>query len=121
MTKDVESKQAENLHFFQNAKEDEFPQKLKLIEELNGIEGFSVDGYTMSPLCGFHPKAVRMVVKDDDYYLGCRADNFVLIYGYSEAIEIMLDESASIWGDCVVCLANHKGGLIIQVFSFVDD
>ena len=57
-----------------------------------------------------------MVLRDDDYYLGCRANHFVLIFGQSE----VLGGDYS-WGDCVVCLANHKGGLCIMVFSFKDD
>ena len=60
---------------------------------------------------GFHPLAVRMVIKADDYYLGTRADHFVLLFGYTESI-----------GDgetCVVCISNHKGSAIISCFTFI--
>lgn len=104
------------LNLFLNATETKLAKILKPIEELNGNEGFTVGDYNESPFAGFHPSAVRMVLMDDDYYLGCRANHFVLIFGQSEALN---DEY--IWDDCVVCLANHKGGLCVTVFTFADE
>jgi hypothetical protein len=105
-------KHNERLDFFLNATDDELSTKLELIEELNGTEGFSVLNYTESPFCGFHPKCVRMVLRNDDYYLKIRANHFVLIFGCSEALND--------WDECVVCLANHKGGLLINIYRFLD-
>ena len=67
---------------FLNCTEDELSKKLKTIEEFNGNEGFTVDDYTESPFSGFHPEAIRMVIRDDDYYLHSRANHFILIFGF---------------------------------------
>jgi len=101
-----------HLSFFLSATEDNLSKRLVSLEEFDGTTGFAVADYCTSPLAGFHPEAVRMVLKDDSRYLGCRANHFVLVFGQSE----VLDD----WGDCVVCLANHKGGLCITVFTFND-
>lgn len=108
------------LNFFQNATEDELEKCLNPIEELDATNGFSVSDYTSSPFSGFHPKAVRMILKSDDYYLGSRADHFVLIFGVSEALDLELSDFSSTWDECVVCLANHKGAMQIKVFTFDD-
>jgi hypothetical protein len=105
-----------HLKFFQEAPEDELAYRLKEVEEYNGNEGFSVGDYNESGLGGFHPSAIRMVERNDDCYLGCRANHFVLIFGQSEALWYK-----QTWADCVVSLANHKGGLIITVFEFLDE
>jgi hypothetical protein len=93
--------------------DEELPKYLLPIEDFNGNEGYTVADYCESPFAGFHPELIRMVTRDDDYYLSLRANHFVLIFGRSEALPD--------WDDCVVCLANHKGGLCITVFSFLDD
>ena len=105
-----------HLSLFLNTVDKELPWLLKEDEEFNGNEGFTVGDYTSSSFGSFHPEAVRMVLQEDDYYLGYRANHFVLIFGQAE----VLGGSHS-WGDCVVCLANHKGGLCVSVFTFKDD
>ena len=101
---------------FLDATDEALASLLTPIEEFNGNDGFTVADYCESPFAGFHPQAVRMVTRNDEYYLGYRADHFVLIFGQSE----VLGDDYS-WGDCVVCLANHKGGLCIRVFIFKGD
>jgi hypothetical protein len=101
-----------HLRVFLNADEDTLSTLLEKVEELNGLEGFTAEGYTESPFSGFHPKAVRMAVKNDEYCLSVRAEHFVLIYGWSEALD---------WYNCcAVCLASHKGALTVQVFTFIE-
>ena len=99
------------LEFFMNSTDDELEECLFAVEELSGSNDFSVGDPFESPLVDFHPNTVRMVEKNDDLYLGYRANHFVLIFGYSEF---------PTFEDCVVCLANHKGGLCITVFKFKD-
>ena len=94
----------------------ELPDLLTHIEECSWTNGFDIGDCNTSPLAGFHPEAVRMVERRDDYYLGSRAGHFVLIFGQSEAYWV-----GDSYGDCVVCLANHKGDLDINVFGFKDD
>jgi hypothetical protein len=105
-----------HLRRFLNTEDKELPSILAPIEEFNGDKGFTVGGCTESPLGGFHPVATRMVLRDDDYYLGYRADHFALVFGQSEALANDYG-----WSDCVVCLANHKGGLCITLFGFKGD
>ncbi|MCL2462698.1 MAG: hypothetical protein FWF44_08545 [Defluviitaleaceae bacterium] len=100
---------------FLNTKDDDLPSLLTIVEDINAVNGFSDDGNTESPFGSFHPETVRMVVRNDENYLRYRANHFVLIFGQSEAFR---DEYG--WDDCVVCLANHKGGLSIAVFRFND-
>jgi hypothetical protein len=110
-----QSEHYDRLSLFLNATEDTLVKSLKPIEEFNGNEGFFVGDYCTSPLGGFHPEAVRMVLRDDGYFLSLRANHFVLIFGQSEVLHNGID-----WDDCVVCLANHKGGLCIHVFQFIN-
>jgi hypothetical protein len=109
-----ELKRLRNLDLFLNGTEDKLSERLKPIEEFDGTNPFSVSDYTESPLSGFHPETIRMALKNDEYFLGCRANHFVLIFGTTEADEYFFE-------DCVVCLANHKGGLQIRVFAFVEE
>jgi hypothetical protein len=105
-----------HLRQFLSIDESQLPSLLVPVEELDGNEGFTVGDYSESPLAGFHPEADRMVVRDDDHYLGCRAGHFLLAFGRTEAL--WNDRG---WADCVVCQANHKGGLRITVYGFNDD
>ncbi len=105
-----------HLSLFLNSTDSELPGLLKLEEEYNGIDGFNVADHSVSILGSFHPESVRMVIKDDDNYLGCRANHFILIFGRAEVFA----DIGGFWGDCVVCIANHKGGLQILVYSFID-
>ncbi len=111
----MEFQRSSRLRWFMSALDEDFPKKLKLVEEFDATNGFTAADYTESPLSGFHPEAVRMIMRDDDYYLSCRANHFVLIFGQSEALGVYS------WDDCVVCLANSKGGLQIKVFAFAED
>jgi hypothetical protein len=105
-----------HLRRFLNAEDSKLPSLLVPIEELNWAEGFCAADCTGSPLGSFHPRATRMVLCGDDYFLGCRADHFVLLFGQTEAVGD--DDGRS---DCVVRIANHKGALNIAVFGFKDD
>ena len=111
---DVQSLIGSRLSLFQNASDDVLASELSLIQEYSGIGGFTVADYCESPFCGFHPEAVRVIARDDDYYLGRRADHFVLIFGWSEAL---LDQDDQ---ECVLCLTNHKGGVTVRVYKFND-
>ena len=92
---------------FLHASDDMLPNYLRLIEEIEPNE-YAED----SLFATFHPRTIRMVEKDDDYYLDSRANHFVLIFGCSEGLP---------WcGDCVVMLANHKGDLHIKVYEFAE-
>jgi hypothetical protein len=101
-----------NLKTFYAATDDELAKKLKLCEHLSYDDGNLNSNCHESLFASFHPKAVRMVVQQDDYYLNCRANHFVLIFGSSEELN---DDDA-----CVVCLANHKGDIHINVYTFID-
>jgi hypothetical protein len=105
-----------HLRRFLNAEDKELPSLLAPVEAFSGNEGFTVCDCTESPLGSFHPVATRMVLCDDDYFLGYRADHFVLVFGQSEALDDDYGQS-----DCVVCLANHKGRLCITLFGFKGD
>ena len=101
---------------FLNARDDDLPKLLHQIEHLCSANSDRLDDYMESPFCGLHPEAVRMVVRNDDYYLGIRANHFVLVFGQTEA----LNKNDS-WEDCVVCIANHKGGICINTFLFSEE
>ena len=105
-----------HIYTFLNATETALTERLYLVEDYNATDGFTVADYCTSAFSSFHPQAVRMVTRNDDYYLGCRANHFVLIFGQSEVFN-----NGYTWADCVVCLANHKGGLCVNVFRFIDD
>ncbi|MCL2298560.1 MAG: hypothetical protein FWC27_00235, partial [Firmicutes bacterium] len=66
---------------FLNATEIALAEQLLLVEEYNATDGFTVADYCTSAFSSFHPQAIRMVLRDDAYYLGCRADHFVLMFG----------------------------------------
>jgi hypothetical protein len=119
--KALELRYKKRLDLFTNGTDDQLASQLKPVEELDGINGFSVSGYMDSPLCGFHPEAVRLVTRDDDYFLGSRADCTVLVFGWSEAMEVEVADNEVVFDQCVVSLANHKGGLQLKVFRFIDD
>ena len=102
-----------DLGIFLDATDEELQKKLKLLEKFDDAEDYSVDKFEESALAGFHPESVRMIIKDDDYYLGRRANHFVLIFGWSEAF--------GYGNGCVVCLANHKGSLCVTVFTFINE
>ena len=53
----------------------------------------------MHILSGFHTSDVDMIVLNDDYFCGIRANHFVIEFGQSEYYE----------GDLVLITANHKG------------
>ena len=53
----------------------------------------------MHILSGFHTSDVDMIVLNDDYFCGIRANHFVIEIGQSEYYE----------GDLVLITANHKG------------
>jgi len=92
--------------------------RLFCIEEFDACsgDGFSVGAYYASPFAGFHPSVVRMVRKEDDYYLRARADHHVLLYGLSEGIDS--EDALYVCTPCVVHIANHKGGIHIGVYLF---
>ena len=121
-TEDLIIKQKRNKHFylFLNGSEEQLTAGLEEIEWLDGTNGFTVSGYTESPFCGLHPEAVRMMELPDDYFLGTRANHFVLIFGTSEALWAELPDSYEYYDDCVALLANHKGGLSVKMFRFKD-
>jgi hypothetical protein len=112
-------KHAKHLHLFLNGSTDQLSEGLEELESLDGINGYSVEGYTESPFCGLHPEAIRMIKLPDENFLGLRASHFVLIFGTSEAIWSQ-DKDFVTDQDCVALLANHKGGLMIKVFFFND-
>jgi hypothetical protein len=116
----VQQKHTKHFYLFLNGSVDQLTEGLEEIEYLDGINGYSVSGYTESPFCGLHPEAVRMMELPDDYFLGLRAEHFVLIFGTSEAVWVELSDSSSYMDDCVALLANHKGGLMVKVFRFKD-
>ena len=53
----------------------------------------------MHILSGFHTSDVDMIVLNDDYFCGIRANHFVIEFGQSEYYE----------GDLVLITANHQG------------
>jgi hypothetical protein len=104
-----------HLYSFLNCPDDVLAERLTLIETISWVNAYpKFDINPESPFAGFHPEAVRMVIKPDQFYLTSRADHFVLIFGYTE-FPIEKDP------DCVVCIANHKGHMDINVFNFKDD
>ena len=99
--------------FFMNASADEIAQSLVEIENLYWGNANAPTDDIHSPFGWFHPSStVRVIVKNDDYYLNARANHFVLLFGYSEALDV--------WDDCVVCIANHKGWMTVTTYKFRD-
>lgn len=117
-----------HISLFLNATDSELERWLDPIEELSGYNRILTPDYTNSPFWGFHPLAVRMVIRNDDYYLKNRADHFVLMYGSSEGMDPpgetnppeVFQTCTSQWGydDCIICLANHKGAMVITAYRF---
>lgn len=115
-------KRENHLTLFLNAPSYTLSKHLVPIEQLIGGEEFPSD-YSSSYIGGFHPISTRMELEDDDShflpehgYQSIRANHFVLIYGESEALS-----NSDGWGDCVLCVANHKGNLTLTMFAFRDD
>ena len=108
-------KTEERRDFFTNASDVDIANALICIETAGEDDGFPAGfgSFLDSPFGQFHPsKDVRVIVKNDCYYLNIRANHFVLLFGRSEALDN--------WDDCVVCLANHKGVLVVKTFKFRD-
>ena len=75
-------------HFYDNG---------KVIEQ-----GYFFETINMSEKAySFHPKNSRLLLKNDDYFCGLRANTFVIVEGFCE------------WDnyDVILIIANHKGVL----------
>lgn len=78
----------------------------KRAEDLNACDQDELDE--------FHAQAVTMVILDDDYLCGMRADHFVVELGYSEN-----DDYTDDWKPTHVYFlvsANHKGMRMTTLF-----
>jgi hypothetical protein len=100
-----------NLALFLNSSEDELFKALKLIEEYSGFNPFVVPGYEDSPLSGFHPETVRMIIDKEGAY---KIKDTVLIFGITVTTN-------NFFQDCVVAIGNDRGGILIRVFKFIPD
>lgn len=98
----------EYLKLFLDSTDDELAELIVPIEKISGLDEFKSNKYGLSRITTFHPIATRMVIKDDGYYLGSRANHFVLLFGYTEH---------ETWPNCIMLLTNHKGWLDITMFG----
>ena len=61
-------------------------------------------------LSGFHAREVYHVTKEDDYFCGIRANNFVVEYGWSEYYDtpMSIEDNEPI-NNMYLITGNHKG------------
>lgn len=65
----------------------------------------------MHILSGFHTSDVDMIVLNDDYFCGIRADHFVIEFGSSEHYK----------GDLILITANHKGSRSLTLIDISNE